>query len=196
MRGFLSWEVMCYYNVPFAINFCRFALRGEILFAVQGMVYLHLCPTFSRISHCKGQDCISCWGKQPWQPQQLRGAASPDGFSSLSHHSCSDKKLSLGLTMLFCFQGMIYSHWCNNRVISYWPVKSLSNWFNICRKIVGMGKAKAAQWVTEPQLAELFPADCSAHCILRASGMGFRGDDSMVPVDNKMIISSFFIYFF
>lgn len=55
-----------------------------------------------------------------------------------------------------------------------------------------MVKAKAAERVTVAQLAKLFPADCFALRILRASGKCFRSNDSMVPVDNKMIFSLFF----
>lgn len=88
---------------------------------------------------------------------------------------------------------MIYRRWCNNRVISYCPVKSLSNWFSIYRKTVRMAEAESAEWLTVPQvqLEKLFPVGCFAHWILKASGKVFRSDDSMVPADNKMIL-----YFF
>lgn len=54
--------------------------------------------------------------------------------------------------------------------LEWWKPKLLNEWQCLC-----------------------FPADCFAHWILRASGKGFRSDDSMVPVDNKMIISFLFL---
>lgn len=73
------------------------------MLAVEDKLYPELRPDRSRISRCNGEGLCFPWRKRRGQAQQLKGAGSPDGFLRLSHHSCIDRKLSLGLNNAVLF---------------------------------------------------------------------------------------------
>lgn len=124
-----SWELMRYYNKPFAVGFGLFVWRHPV-FAVGNLLLSRL-----------------LWDL-PWQQgggMLLLQTVPWAGWRDLAYKvdSCDFPTTAVltvnefGVyTRLFWSQGMIHNHWCNNRAIACCPVKSLSNRLNIYRRAV------------------------------------------------------------